>query len=106
MEPVANAKLCSVDKSFQNPEVMMSIKCNRHPWTRMYLSVLSNPFFAVTGKDGMFALTGLPPGTYTICSVHEKWGNRTRQSPSRRNKTRPVSTSATSNSCALIPMAV
>ena len=42
----------------------------------MYLSVLSNPFFAITGKDGRFVLRGLPPGSYTIAVVHEKFGEQ------------------------------
>jgi plastocyanin len=65
-----------VDKSFHNPEIMMPIKCNQHPWMKMYLSVIGNPYFAVTGKDGSFRLTGLPPGTYTIAAIHEKYGEQ------------------------------
>jgi hypothetical protein len=30
----------------------------------------------MTGKDGSFALKGLPPGTYTIAAVHEKYGEQ------------------------------
>jgi uncharacterized protein (DUF2141 family) len=44
---------------------------------RMYLSVIGNPFFAVTGVDGKFSLQGLPPGTYTIAAVQEKYGEKT-----------------------------
>ncbi|MGB8886794.1 MAG: carboxypeptidase regulatory-like domain-containing protein [Candidatus Korobacteraceae bacterium] len=66
-----------LDKKFSNPEVMIPIKCNQHPWMYMYLSVIGNPFFAVTGKDGKFSLQGLPPGTYTIAAVHEKYGEQT-----------------------------
>jgi plastocyanin len=65
-----------IDKSFHNPEIMMPIKCNQHPWMKMYLSIIGNPYFAVTGKDGSFRLTGLPPGTYTIAAVHEKYGEQ------------------------------
>ena len=36
--------------AFTNPEVMIPVKCNQHPWMKMYLSVMSNPFFAVTGR--------------------------------------------------------
>jgi plastocyanin len=63
-------------KTFTVPEVMIPIKCNQHPWMKMYLSVMSDPFFAVTGKDGSFELKGLPPGTYTIAAVHEKYGEQ------------------------------
>jgi uncharacterized protein (DUF2141 family) len=37
---------------------------------------MSNPFFAVTGKDGSFTLKGLPPGTYAVAAVHEKFGEQ------------------------------
>lgn len=65
------------DKTFSTPELMIPVKCNQHPWMNMYLSVLGNPFFAVTGKDGKFTLQGLPPGTYTIAAVQEKYGEKT-----------------------------
>ncbi|MGZ4815243.1 MAG: carboxypeptidase regulatory-like domain-containing protein [Terriglobales bacterium] len=63
-----------IEKKFDRPEIMIPVKCNQHPWMRMNLSVVSNPFFAVTGKDGKFSIAGLPPGTYTIAAVHEKLG--------------------------------
>lgn len=66
----------SFARPFTAAEIMIPIKCNQHPWMKMYLSVLGNPFFAITGKDGSFALKGLPPGTYTIAAVHEKFGEQ------------------------------
>jgi plastocyanin len=66
----------SFARKFTSPEVMIPVKCNQHPWMKMYVSVMSNPFFAVTGKDGSFMLKGLPPGTYTVAAVHEKYGEQ------------------------------
>ncbi len=66
-----------LDKTFSTAEMMIPIKCNQHPWMHMYLSVIGNPFFAVTGKDGKFSLHGLPPGTYTVAAVQEKYGEKT-----------------------------
>jgi len=64
-------------KRFSNSELMIPVKCNQHPWMFMYLNVIGNPFFAVTSRDGRFSLQGLPPGTYTIAAVQEKYGEKT-----------------------------
>ncbi|HWR14626.1 MAG TPA: carboxypeptidase regulatory-like domain-containing protein [Terriglobales bacterium] len=65
-----------IQKTFNKPELMIPVKCNQHPWMRMYLNVVSNPLFAVTGPDGRFEIKGLPPGEYTIAAVHEKMGEQ------------------------------
>jgi plastocyanin len=66
-----------LEKTFSQPELMIPIKCNQHPWMQMYLSVFSHPYFAVTGADGKFSIKDLPPGTYTIAAVQEKYGEKT-----------------------------
>jgi plastocyanin len=63
-------------KTFAQPEIMLPIQCNQHPWMHMYLNVVDNPFFAVTGPDGHFEIKGLPPGEYTIAAVHEQLGEQ------------------------------
>jgi plastocyanin len=63
-------------KTFSRSELVIPIKCNQHPWMHMYLSVLSNPYFAITGKDGSYTLPNLPPGTYTIAAVQETYGEK------------------------------
>jgi uncharacterized protein (DUF2141 family) len=55
------------------------VKCNIHPWMRAYIGVVNHPFFAVTGDDGSYSIKGLPPGTYTIEIVHEKFGKQEMQ---------------------------
>jgi hypothetical protein len=36
------------------------------------VGVLEHPFFAVTGKDGTFKISGVPNGKYTIEAYHVK----------------------------------
>ena len=64
-------------KSFPRPELMMPVRCNNHPWMNAFINVSATPFFAVTGTDGSFKLTGLPPGDYVLGAVHEKLGEQT-----------------------------
>jgi plastocyanin len=61
-------------KRFEKEEVMFAVSCGVHPWMRSYLGVSSHPFFFVTGDDGTFTLKGVPPGTYTVEAVHERYG--------------------------------
>jgi hypothetical protein len=63
-------------KSFPRQEVMIPVKCNVHPWMRSYIGVISHPFFAVTGDDGSFTISGLPPGEYTVEAWHERYGTQ------------------------------
>jgi plastocyanin len=62
----------ALEKTFAREEILLPVKCNQHPWMRMFVNVVKNPFFAVTGPDGKFEIKGLPPGEYTIAFVHEK----------------------------------
>ena len=43
-----------------------------HPWPRAYLAVFDHPYYAVTNADGSFSIDGVPPGTYTLASWHER----------------------------------
>jgi hypothetical protein len=64
-------------KIFGHPETMIPVRCNQHPWMQMYINVMDNPFFAVSGDDGSFVINNLPPGEYTLAAVHEKFGEQT-----------------------------
>ena len=65
-----------LEKTFAREELMLPVKCNQHPWMRMFVNVVKNPFYAVTGPDGKFEIKGLPPGDYTIAFVQEKFGEQ------------------------------
>jgi len=61
---------------FTKPEIMVSVSCNKHPWMDADIGVTANPFFAVTGSDGLFTIAGLPPGTYTLAAWTATFGTR------------------------------
>jgi plastocyanin len=66
----------ALEKNFAREEILLPVKCNQHPWMKMYVNVVKSPFYAVSGADGKFELKGLPPGDYTIAFVHEKLGEQ------------------------------
>jgi hypothetical protein len=71
----ANSK--PVVKTFTNPEMMIPVQCNQHPWMRAYINVMPHPYFAVSDAEGKFTIKNLPPGEYTLAAVHEKLGEQT-----------------------------
>ena len=62
-------------KSFDEPELMIPVGCDVHPWMRAYIMVSSHPFFAVTSDDGAFELKNLPGGEYEIEALHASLGS-------------------------------
>ena len=66
----------ALEKTFAREEIMLPVKCNQHPWMKMYVNVVKSPFYAVTGPDGKFEIKGLPPGDYTLAFVQEKLGTQ------------------------------
>jgi plastocyanin len=66
-------------KTFPREEIWFPVTCSVHPWMRAFLSVVSHPFFAVTGEDGIFTLKGVPPGSYTLEVIQEKFGHKSAQ---------------------------
>ena len=64
-------------KQFNKAEIMVPVKCNQHPWMKMYVNVVASPLFAVSDANGHFEIKGQPPGDYTIAAVQEKLGERT-----------------------------
>jgi plastocyanin len=72
-QPPSSAPL---EKNFAREEIMLPVRCNQHPWMKMYINVVKSPFYAVTDKDGKYEIKGLPPGDYTLAFVHEKLGEQ------------------------------
>lgn len=55
-------------------EGMMRVECDAHGWMLAWVYVGASPYNAVTGKDGTFSITDVPPGSYTLVTWHEFTG--------------------------------
>lgn len=45
------------------------VDCDAHGWMEAWIYVVDNPYYAVTGADGKFAITDVPPGNYELVAV-------------------------------------
>jgi len=69
--PFANAGEVVPSELLAKQAHIVEVRCARHPWTRGYIAVFDNPYFAVTNADGSFTIDSLPPGGYTMNVWHE-----------------------------------
>ena len=49
---------------------LVRITCNTHTWMRGFI-IVTDEMGVVSGADGRFQLTGVPPGTYELKVWHE-----------------------------------
>jgi plastocyanin len=67
----------ATERVFENPEVMIPVRCDVHPWMQAYIGVVPHGFFDVSGEDGGFSMEGVPPGEYVVEAWHESLGTQT-----------------------------
>ena len=61
-----------ITMAFPAAENFLRFKCDVHPWMFAWVTVIDSPYFAVTGKDGNFKISNVPPGKYTVSALHRK----------------------------------
>ena len=79
------------DRTFDTAEVMVPFKCDVHGWMNAFVGVVDHPFFSVSGRDGAFDISTLPPGNYVIEAWHEELGTQTQEITVAEGETAPVS---------------
>jgi Carboxypeptidase regulatory-like domain len=50
------------------------VDCDAHGWMEGWIYVVDNPYYAVTGDDGKFSITDVPPGTYNLVAIQSYTG--------------------------------
>ncbi len=78
-------KTATFDESCEIP-----LLCNVHEDMSSFVLVLGNPYFSVTGSDGVFKIENVPPGTYKLNAWHEEFRTITKEVTVETGKTSSV----------------
>lgn len=62
-----------VERPLKRPGIVR-VECDAHGWMLAWIYVADNPYYALTGKDGSFIITNVPPGDYTMIVWQEYTG--------------------------------
>lgn len=54
---------------------MVRVECDAHGWMLGHVFVAESPYYALTGKDGSFSITDIPPGNYTLVATQNYTGD-------------------------------
>lgn len=55
---------------------LVRVECDAHGWMLAHIYVADSPYYALTGKDGSFAITDIPPGDYTLVASQPYTGDQ------------------------------
>ncbi|MBI1826927.1 MAG: hypothetical protein HY287_15870 [Planctomycetes bacterium] len=66
------------------------IQSDTEPWMGGWIACFDHPYFAVSGDDGSFRITDVPPGKYTLKAWHEIFGTLTQTVEIKGDEFKPV----------------
>ncbi len=66
---------------------VFTMQCGMHPYMQNWGYAIDNPYYAVTGPTGAFAIGDLPPGTYRVKAWHPILGSQERDLTVKPNET-------------------
>lgn len=58
---------------------MVRVECDAHGWMLAHVFVADSPYYALTGQDGRYAITDIPPGTYALVTSQSHAGDTEQQ---------------------------
>jgi Polysaccharide lyase family 4, domain II len=58
---------------------VLKLVCDTHAWMLGFVHVFDHSFFAVTDDKGVFTISNVPPGNYTLKAWHEHAGVRSQE---------------------------
>jgi plastocyanin len=56
------------------PPGTIRVDCDMHDWMHAWIYVVDNPYYAITGADGKFSITDVPPGDYKLVAAQPYTG--------------------------------
>jgi len=69
----AEASFSVAQNKIRRPGIVR-VKCDIHSWMKGWWVVAKTPYTVLSDEDGIFFITDIPPGTYTLQIWHEKLG--------------------------------
>ena len=54
---------------------LVRVECDAHGWMLAHIYVADSPYYALTGADGSFSITDIPPGNYTLVASQSYAGD-------------------------------
>ena len=48
---------------------LVRVECDAHGWMLAHIYVADSPYYSLTGADGSFSITDVPPGDYTLVAT-------------------------------------
>lgn len=54
---------------------LVRVECDAHGWMLAHIYVADSPYYALTGQDGSFSITDIPPGNYTLVATQNYTGD-------------------------------
>ena len=78
-KPMVPMSAASKEVVFRKQHYLFKTQCGVHDFMQSWGMAVGNPYFDVTGPNGEFTITDLPPGTYDVIAWHPQMAVRSQE---------------------------